>query len=155
LPHQLRDKIGQIALPNFITYSFSLANRQIDTMKTIINNLLLGALLLLPITTYGNTAPTISDIAARSISQGSSTGALAFTINDAQTAASALKLSANSSNTNLVPKSNIVFGGSGKNRTVTVTPIRSRTGTATITVTVSDGKLSRSDTFGSSAKSVG
>jgi formylglycine-generating enzyme required for sulfatase activity len=147
LPHQLRDKIGQIALTNFITYSFSLANRQIDTMTTIINNLLLGALLLLPITTYGNTAPTISDIAARSISQGSSTGALAFTINDAQTAASALQLSANSSNTNLVPKSNIVFGGSGKNRTVTVTPIRSRTGTATITVTVSDGKLSRSDNF--------
>lgn len=116
-------------------------------MKTIINNLLLGALLLLPITTYGNTAPTISDIAARSISQGSSTGALAFTINDAQTAASALKLSASSSNTTLVPKSNIVFGGSGKNRTVTVTPISGKTGTSTIKVTVSDGKLSRSDTF--------
>jgi formylglycine-generating enzyme required for sulfatase activity len=147
LPHQLRDKIGQIALTNFITYSFSLANQQIDTMKTIIKNLLLGALLLLPITTYGNTAPKISDIAAQSISKGSSTKALAFTISDAQTAASALKLSASSSNTKLVPKSNIVFGGSGKNRTVRVTPIRSGTGKATITVTVSDGKLSRRDTF--------
>ena len=116
-------------------------------MKTIIKNLLLGALLLLPITTYGNTAPKISDIAAQSISKGSSTKALAFTISDAQTAASALKLSASSSNTKLVPKSNIVFGGSGKNRTVRVTPIRSGTGKATITVTVSDGKLSRSDAF--------
>lgn len=94
-----------------------------------------------------NTAPRISGIASRSIGQGSSTGALAFTISDAQTAASSLKLSASSSNTKLVPKSNIVFGGSGKNRRVTVTPIKSRTGTAKITVTVSDGKLSRSDTF--------
>jgi probable HAF family extracellular repeat protein len=97
-----------------------------------------------------NTAPTISDIAAQSISEGSSTGTLAFTINDTQTASSSLKLSASSSNTKLVPKSSIVFGGSGENRTVTVTPIKSRksrTGKAKITVTVSDGKLRRRDTF--------
>jgi formylglycine-generating enzyme required for sulfatase activity len=47
----------------------------------------------------------------------------------------------------LVPNANIVFGGSGANRTVTVTPASSQTGTATITVTVSDGSLSASDTF--------
>jgi formylglycine-generating enzyme required for sulfatase activity len=46
-----------------------------------------------------------------------------------------------------VPNANIVFGGSGANRTVTVTPASSQTGTATITVTVSDGSLSASDTF--------
>jgi formylglycine-generating enzyme required for sulfatase activity len=47
----------------------------------------------------------------------------------------------------LVPNADIVFGGSGANRTVTVTPASSQTGTATITVTVSDGSLSASDTF--------
>ena len=45
------------------------------------------------------------------------------------------------------PTANIVFGGSGANRTVTVTPAAEQTGTATITVTVSDGALTASDTF--------
>jgi formylglycine-generating enzyme required for sulfatase activity len=94
-----------------------------------------------------NSAPTISDITAQSINQGSSTSALAFTVGDAQTAAGSLNVSASSSNTTLVPTSNIVFGGSGANRTVTVTPASGQSGTATITVTVSDGSLSTSDTF--------
>src|SRR5206468_819666 len=38
-----------------------------------------------------------------------------------------------------VPNANIVFGGSGSNRTVTVTPAATRFGAATITVTVTDG----------------
>jgi formylglycine-generating enzyme required for sulfatase activity len=95
----------------------------------------------------GNSAPTISDIAAQTITAGNNTGAIAFTIGDAQTAAGSLTLSGSSSNTTLVPNANIVFGGSGANRTVTVTPASSQTGTATITVTVSDGSLSASDTF--------
>jgi formylglycine-generating enzyme required for sulfatase activity len=95
----------------------------------------------------GNSAPTISDIAAQTITEGNNTGALAFTVGDAQTAAGSLTVSGSSSNTTLVPNANIVFGGSGANRTVTVTPASSQTGTATITVTVSDGSLSASDTF--------
>jgi formylglycine-generating enzyme required for sulfatase activity len=95
----------------------------------------------------GNSAPTISDIAAQTITEGNNTGALAFTVGDAQSAAGSLTLSGSSSNTTLVPNANIVFGGSGANRTVTVTPASSQTGTATITVTVSDGSLTASDTF--------
>ena len=95
----------------------------------------------------GNSAPTISDIADQTINEDSNTGELAFTIGDDQTAASSLTLSGSSSNTDLVPDANIVFGGSGANRTVTVTPTSSQTGTATITVTVSDGSLSASDTL--------
>jgi len=95
----------------------------------------------------GNSAPTISDIAAQTITAGNNTGAIAFTIGDAQTAAGSLSVSGSSSNTTLVPNANIVFGGSGADRTVTVTPASSQTGTATITVTVSDGSLSASDTL--------
>ena len=58
-----------------------------------------------------------------------------------------LQLSAASSNPALVPASNIVFGGSGSNRTVTVTPVPGQTGTASITTTVTDGPSSSSDTF--------
>ncbi len=94
-----------------------------------------------------NTAPTISDIAAQSITAGSNTGALAFTVGDSQTAASSLTLSGSSSNATLVPNASIVFGGSGASRTVTVTPAMGQSGTATITVTVSDGSLSTSGTF--------
>jgi formylglycine-generating enzyme required for sulfatase activity len=94
-----------------------------------------------------NTAPTISDIAAQTINEGSNTGATAFTVGDAQTAAGSLTISGSSSNTTLVPNANIVFGGSGANRTVTVTPAIGQSGTATITVTVSDGSTSSSDTF--------
>jgi formylglycine-generating enzyme required for sulfatase activity len=94
-----------------------------------------------------NTGPTISDLAAQTINEGGKTNAIAFKVADAQGAAGSLTLSGISSNTTLVPNANIVFGGSGANRTVTVTPASGQSGTATITVTVSDGLLSTSDTF--------
>ena len=99
------------------------------------------------VTVQANTRPTISDIAAQNITAGSNTGAIGFTIGDAQTAASFLTLSGSSSNTTLVPNARIVFGGSGASRTVTVTPASGQSGTATITVTVSDSSLAASDTF--------
>src|ERR1700694_5288619 len=40
----------------------------------------------------------------------------------------------------LVPNGNIVFGGSGSNRTVTITPATNQFGSATITVTASDAR---------------
>ena len=94
-----------------------------------------------------NAAPTISNISDQSINAGSSTGAIPFTIDDTITAASSITLSKSSSNTILVPNANIVFGGSGENRTVTVTPASGQSGIVTITVTVSDGTLTSSDTF--------
>src|SRR6266571_8973481 len=94
-----------------------------------------------------NTAPTLSNIADLSTSQNTATAPIAFTVGDAQTAAGSLIVTAASSNPTLVPGANIVFGGSGANRTVTVTPALNQTGTATITVTVSDGSLTASDSF--------
>lgn len=93
------------------------------------------------------TAPTISDIPDQTIFMNDNTGALAFTIGDAQTAAESLAVSGSSSNTSLVPDENILFAGSGANRTVTVTPAVNQSGTATITVTVSDGSLSANASF--------
>lgn len=99
--------------------------------------------------TYGslNTAPTISDIANQSIPANTSSAAIAFTIGDTETAATSLILSASTSNSGLVPLTNVVFGGSGANRSVTITPVANLLGSATVTVTVSDGVLSASDTF--------
>ncbi|HXT10429.1 MAG TPA: fibronectin type III domain-containing protein [Candidatus Angelobacter sp.] len=95
----------------------------------------------------GNTPPTISAIANQTTSAGQATAAIPFTINDAETPASSLTLSATSGNTLVVPNANIVFGGSGANRTVTVTPAAGRSGSAQITISVSDGTLSTSTSF--------
>jgi ELWxxDGT repeat protein len=95
-----------------------------------------------------NTAPTISAIGNQTINEDASTGALAFTIGDAQTAAGSLTVTVASSNTTLIPNANVTLGGSGANRTVTVTPAANRNGgPVTITVTVSDGSLSAVETF--------
>src|SRR5207244_13005023 len=72
---------------------------------------------------------------------------IAFALGEAQTVAGSLIVSGASANPTVVPIANIVFGGSGANRTVTVTPALNQTGTATITVTVSDGSLTASDSF--------
>jgi len=94
-----------------------------------------------------NSPPTISAIPNQVTSAGQATPALSFTIGDAQTAASSLTLSAVSSVPTLVPNANIVFGGSGQNRTVTVTPAAGQTGKAQITISVSDGTNSASSSF--------
>jgi fibronectin type 3 domain-containing protein len=94
-----------------------------------------------------NTAPTISAMGAQTVTSGQATAAIPFTIGDAETAAASLTLTKASSSTTLVPTANIVFGGSGANRTVTVTPVAGKTGAATITVTVSDGTNTASSAF--------
>ena len=62
-------------------------------------------------------------------------------------AAEMLTVTVSSSNTALVPNSNIVVSGTGTSRAVTVTPVANQTGTATITITGWDGTSTASDTF--------
>jgi len=90
--------------------------------------------------------PTISDIPNQSIPINGTTGPIAFTIADERLGT--VSITGSSSNTTLVPNANIVFGGSGANRTVTVTPALNRSGSATITVTATDAAGgSTSDSF--------
>lgn len=92
-----------------------------------------------------NDAPTISNIANAATNEDTPTSAIAFTVGDIDT--TTLTVSGSSSNTALIPNANIVFGGSGTNRTVTITPAANQSGTSTISVTVSDGALTATDTF--------
>ncbi len=94
-----------------------------------------------------DTPPTISNIPDQTIPQNGSTGPIPFTVGDVQVAPANLQLSGVSSNLGLIPNQNIVFGGSGANRTVTVTPTAGQTGNATITVTVNDGPNNTSPSF--------
>jgi hypothetical protein len=92
-------------------------------------------------------APTITLIANQVVPANTATSPLVFTIGDDQTAASALILNQSSSNINLVPLANIVFGGSGANRTVTVTPASGQSGSAVIGISLSDGTLATLEEF--------
>src|SRR5882762_6503803 len=94
-----------------------------------------------------NTPPTISAIANQTTNEDTVTGAIPFTVGDAETPLGSLTVSGGSSNPGLVPTGNIAFGGSGASRTVTITPAANQSGSATITVTVSDGQLTASTTF--------
>jgi alpha-tubulin suppressor-like RCC1 family protein len=94
-----------------------------------------------------NEPPTITAPSAQIIIQDTNTNVLSFIVNDLESAADSLTVSGISSNTSLVPNSNISIGGSGSNRTVRVTPAAGQTGTATITLNVSDGTAIRTASF--------
>ena len=94
-----------------------------------------------------NDAPTITSMANQTTTSGTAVGPITFTVGDAETAAGSLMVNGSSSNPTLVPNGNIVFGGTGANRTVTVTPAAGQTGNASITVTVSDGPSNTPTSF--------
>ncbi|MBK6726085.1 MAG: tandem-95 repeat protein [Xanthomonadales bacterium] len=97
-----------------------------------------------------NTAPTITSVSDQTIAEDGSTGALAFTIGDAQDAATALVVTATSSNAALVPNApvNLVLAGSGAARSINVIPAANQSGSSTITLRVTDtGALFTETTF--------
>ena len=85
-----------------------------------------------------NTPPTITPITDQTITGNSSSAALAFTIGDAETPATGLTLVATTDTPSLLPLANVVFGGSGANRTVKITPALNHFGTAKLRVRVND-----------------
>jgi Tol biopolymer transport system component len=88
-----------------------------------------------------NDPPSISWIGDVTINEGSSTGALSFTVSDVETPAADLIVTASSSDEELIPAAGIVLGGTGSSRTIRVTPLAGRSGAATLTVRVTDAGL--------------
>ncbi len=92
-------------------------------------------------------APTISTIPDSATNEDTPTSPITFTIGDAETAATALTVTATSGNPALVPNTGIALGGTGASRTATITPLANQFGTTIVTITVSDGTLTSSRTF--------
>src|SRR5437773_4281251 len=80
----------------------------------------------------------MSSVANQSTNEDTPTATIPFSIGDVESTAGSLTVSGHSSNQGLVPDGNIVFGGSGPNRTLTLVPAANQSGTATITITVAD-----------------
>ncbi|SDE15736.1 Ig-like domain-containing protein, partial [Aquimonas voraii] len=97
--------------------------------------------------TAENDPPTISDVTDRTIDEDTNTGTIVFTVNDVETAAADLTVTATSDNQTLVTNANLVLAGSGANRTLVATPEQDANGFATITLTVTDGDATVIDTF--------
>jgi subtilisin-like proprotein convertase family protein len=109
----------------------------------------------LTVLTASNTPPTISSVVSQTTTVSTPTAPISFTVGDTETPAANLTVSGQSSNPTLVPNGNIVFGGSGANRTVTITPTAGQSGTATITLSVTDtGGATASTQFGLSVAGV-
>lgn len=94
-----------------------------------------------------NDPPTISGLANQAVNEDGATAALPFIVRDVESAPTLLTVSGTSSDSNLVPASNIVFGGSGSNRTIAITPAPDQFGSATITVLVRDASATNSASF--------
>ena len=100
-------------------------------------------------------APIISEITDKETNEDSSTGAISFTVTDADTPIGSVTVWATSDNQTLVPNSNIVLGGSGESRTITVMPAANQFGLTTITIHASDdGARSFTETFKLTVNSV-
>src|SRR5437773_562205 len=80
----------------------------------------------------------MSSVANQSTNEDTPTATIPFSIGDVESTADSLTVNGHSSNQGLVPDGNIVFGGSGPNRTLTLMPAANQSGTATITITVTD-----------------
>ena len=97
-----------------------------------------------------NDTPDIFSIPAVSMLQNViKSEIVSFSVNDVDNNNNSLKLKAlSSTNPALVPVSNVVFGGSGSNRTVYVKPVSGKWGVGKITVELSDGYKKRTATLG-------
>ncbi len=94
-----------------------------------------------------NDPPVISAVADQTINMDTSTGALAFTVDDPDDVAEGLAVTAVSGNQALLPNANLSLGGAGVDRTITAVPAAGQSGTATVTITVSDGSDSDETSF--------
>ena len=121
--------VDAATLSNGAAYTYFVVAEYTDGVQSDPSNL---------VTVIGvNDAPTVVAIPDQTIAVNTTTGPLSVSVGDEDPAS--VTLTGSSSNTALVPAANIVFAGSGANRTVTVTPALNQTGTATITVTALDG----------------
>ena len=94
-----------------------------------------------------NHPPSISAIADQSTPAYTELAGIAFTVADAESPASALGVTASSSQQALLPNANILIQGNGTNRTLTLRPQPGKQGVAIITLTVSDGQRSAQSSF--------
>jgi hypothetical protein len=92
-----------------------------------------------------NRAPTLAGLTDQSLPQDTTTPALDFSVDDADSGAGSVTVTATSSDTAIIPAEGIVLGGSGASRTLQITPAPEVFGDAAITIRASDPKGSSAE----------
>ena len=101
-------------------------------------DLALDYLRLTPTGADGNQSPSLTPISNQTVSEGVSTGPLAFAVSDRETVESGLTVRTVSSNPSLLPTNNILITGGGPERLLVATPVANKSGVAMITVIATD-----------------
>lgn len=83
-------------------------------------------------------APTITGLSDQNLPQDTSTPLLSFTVGDSDSGAGNVTVTAQSSDTNLIPATGLVLGGSGGSRTLQITPAAEAFGMTMITIRAVD-----------------
>jgi len=92
-------------------------------------------------------SPVLSAINDKKVARNTSTGSIAFTLNDSDTPWGSIAMSAISSNTTVVPNSNITLGGTDSDRTISILPTENQSGETIITISAYDGSNTSTTTF--------
>jgi hypothetical protein len=90
-------------------------------------------------------SPTISALSNLIVLTNTPVPPVSFTVGDAES--DPLTLTGSSSNPSVLTDGNIVFSGSGNNRTATLTPVAGAQGLTTVTINVGDGHTTNSSKF--------
>jgi len=85
-----------------------------------------------------NSAPTVAGITDKMAFQDTVVGPIEFGINDRESDASLLIVSAVADGGSVVPADGVTLGGSGTVRSITLTPLEAATGDVNVTLTVTD-----------------
>jgi hypothetical protein len=91
--------------------------------------------------------PAISAIPDQLLSKNRPSDPIPFAVNDLETSADVLQITAYSSNPLLVPSSGLVIEGSDANRTLVIDPVNGESGASIITIAVTDGAASTTMSF--------
>jgi len=91
------------------------------------------------VTGPANSEPTITSISSQNMAEDTVLGPVGFSVNDAQTSAGSLVISAASGNATLLPNSALQLGGANSSRNFTLSPAANQSGKALVTLTVTDG----------------
>ncbi|WP_168118780.1 immunoglobulin-like domain-containing protein [Paenibacillus sp. HB172176] len=93
-----------------------------------------------------NSAPTLSSVADQSVYSGHQKQ-VSVQVDDAESTAFGVTVTASSSDPDLIPTSEIIVSGAGGNRIVTLATVPETSGEAVITLTASDGDLTSQTSF--------
>ncbi len=98
-------------------------------------------------TLLNNSAPTLGIIGDQTTAEDVTRGPIPLSITDIGSPANEIIVTGTSSNPVLVPNSDILFNGSGTNRSISLIPASNQFGSAQIAITVSDGYASTQRSF--------